>query len=530
VLKIPAFRRFSLLLSDSERTYLHISFAMSVCSVMKLASVMFTLAVNVFPTVADEFLGASFKRHAQSPGSLQATEEEMQVALNAVLHCGGAKEPAKNAERLASIEKSLLNVWKSLPKNEAGRVEWKLVRYLAHRYFMQQFGVLVRGLEPTLVANASKAGEINVLRQHAPELAAQVFDSSRATEGFSLQEAAAMIAALDHLLFDSERSMLEKAYKDRGLVPEQVLTQEQLKSVMVDFMVYWLFGEEEAQAVLKDPRWESIAFESIPHWQEMKFMVEGSVVATDYAKRSAAQQGNARSLFSDIRGFEDALETAGHIGRHFSSFWNGQCEATKDSLVALDTTGTGRVKLSDFYGANHGGEWRFAESEAYLRELGALDETGSSKQLLIANYMQGASNCVVMRDHYLICCKNECDGILSDIEEALGSPTATVESVLSVVEGMTDADGDFVVLSETLKSRLQQVADRHGGEVPLHGRLFAQWLHYAFPHECIFPHRMGTAAAVTQPSLVMSTWSRRRRCRSTWSWRRRTQVLKASLG
>merc|ERR1712194_374050 len=111
--------------------------------------------------------------------------------------------------------------------------------------------------------------------------------------------------------------------------------------VMVDFIVYWLFGEEEAQVVLKDPMWESIAVESIPHWQEVKFMVEGSVVATDYAKRSAAQQGNARSLFSDIRGFEDALETAGHIGRHFSSFWNGQCEATKDSLVALDTTGTG---------------------------------------------------------------------------------------------------------------------------------------------------------------------------------------------
>merc|ERR1719281_2166442 len=24
--------------------------------------------------------------------------------------------------------------------------------------------------------------------------------------------------------------------------------------------------------------------------------------------------------------------------------------------------------------------------------------------------------------------------------------------------------------------------------VQLHGRLFAQWLHYAFPHECPYPH------------------------------------------
>jgi len=464
---------------------------------MKLVSVVFA-AVNVSPADADEFLGASFKRHAQNLGSLQATEEEMQVALNAVLHCGGAKEPAENVERLASIEKSVLPVWRSLPKDGAGRVEWKLLRYLAHRYFMQQFGILVRGLEPTLVANASRAGEIDVLRQHAPELAAQVFGSKRPTEqGFSLKDAAAMISALDHLLFDSERSLLEKAYKDRGFLPQQALTQKQLKSVMTDFMLYWMFGEEEAQEILKDANWEKIAETSIPHWQGVKFMVEGSVVAADHAKRTAPRSGDGQTLFGDSRGFEDALDAAGRIGRGFSSFWNGQCQATKDSLVAMDITGTGRVKLSDFYGANQGGEWRFGESEAYLRELGALDETGSSKQVLIANYMQGASNCVVMRDHYLVCCMNECESVLSEIEQALGSPTAEVERVVSVVENMADEAGDFIVLSEALKTRLQEVAERHGGEVPLHGRLFTQWLHYVFPHECIFPHRAGTAAAVT---------------------------------
>merc|ERR1712194_839 len=173
------------------------------------------------------------------------------------------------------------------------------------------------------------------------------------------------------------------------------------------------------------------------------------------------------------------------------------CQATKDSLVAMDITGTWGVKLSNFYGANQGGEWRFGESEAYLRELGALDETGSSKQVLIANYMQGASNCVVMRDHYLVCCMNECESVLSEIEQALGSPTAEVERVVSVVENMADEAGDFIVLSEAIKTRLQEVAERHGGEVPLHGRLFAQWLHYVFPLECTFPHKAGTAGAVT---------------------------------
>merc|ERR1719162_408682 len=96
-------------------------------------------------------------------------------------------------------------------------------------------------------------------------------------------------------------------------------------------------------------------------------MVEGSIRATDYA---ALHSGDAAALFSGSRGFEDALNAAGQIGRHFSSWWHAQCQATKDSLLEMDPTRTGRVKLSDFYAGNQGGEWRFAESEAYLRELG----------------------------------------------------------------------------------------------------------------------------------------------------------------
>merc|ERR550537_1532339 len=30
--------------------------------------------------------------------------------------------------------------------------------------------------------------------------------------------------------------------------------------------------------------------------------------------------------------------------------------------------------------------------------------------------------------------------------------------------------------------------------IPLHGRLLAQWLHYAFPRECPYPHMPGTVS------------------------------------
>ena len=52
-------------------------------------------------------------------------------------------------------------------------------------------------------------------------------------------------------------------------------------------------------------------------------------------------------------------------------------------------------------------------------------------------------------------------------------------------------------LSGSLVRRLQEVADRHDGKVPLYSRLFAQWVHHAYPSECIFPHAHGFSSAVS---------------------------------
>jgi len=52
-------------------------------------------------------------------------------------------------------------------------------------------------------------------------------------------------------------------------------------------------------------------------------------------------------------------------------------------------------------------------------------------------------------------------------------------------------------LDKGLADQLRSVAEPNGGLVPLHGRLFAQWLHYTFPRECPFPHKAGSFAAHT---------------------------------
>merc|ERR1719355_360208 len=52
-------------------------------------------------------------------------------------------------------------------------------------------------------------------------------------------------------------------------------------------------------------------------------------------------------------------------------------------------------------------------------------------------------------------------------------------------------------ISVEVQGRLEDVARLHGGRVPLHARLFAQWMHHAYPRECSYPHLAGTTLQQT---------------------------------
>merc|ERR1719148_508225 len=144
----------------------------------------------------------------------------------------------------------------------------------------------------------------------------------------------------------------------------------------------------------------------------------------------------------------------------------------KSSLVSMDSHNTGRVPLAKFYGTGLDTDWRFGESEAYLRELGALDESSSWRgpQVIIPNYLQATSNCIVSTPHYHVCCVNECESLMGEIETAIDAPTALPSTILAVVGGMTSQttldDDEPAHLNSALKLQLEKVAKNNGGMVP----------------------------------------------------------------
>merc|ERR1719199_2066072 len=88
---------------------------------------------------------------------------------------------------------------------------------------------------------------------------------------------------------------------------------------------------------------------------------------------------------------------------------------------------------------------------------------------------------------------DECEGILGRLEQLVAAPEASPSTILALIPMIASATMPTNrTLSPWLRHRLDEVAKHHGGSVPLHGRLFTQWLHYAYPRECNFPHTLGS--------------------------------------
>jgi len=203
----------------------------------------------------------------------------------------------------------------------------------------------------------------------------------------------------------------------------------------------------------------------------------------------------------------DAKLAVREAAERFGQWQDSECQDMKGALVKLEDHGTGRVRLADFYAKNvYGGKWQFRESIPYLRELGALDESNPNNvRVVIPNYVTGASNCIASSQYSAVCCLNECERIRERIEGTLQSPEAEPEVMAALIAAMPSSSIPANrTLSTVMLHRLNGIAMRHGGKVPLYGRLFAQWLHHAYPRECPFPHLSGSIAPKMQRDFAAS--------------------------
>lgn len=116
---------------------------------------------------------------------------------------------------------------------------------------------------------------------------------------------------------------------------------------------------------------------------------------------------------------------------------------------------------------------------------------------------EATSNCIVNGAVYRVCCVNECEVLLDDIERSVAAATARPEALLAVVGNLSHAsvDDEPPAIDEALRAQLRQISETHGGAVPIHGRLFAQWLRLgARARAHLLRKGMGVSGSAGSPS------------------------------
>jgi len=386
--------------------------------------------------------------------------------------------------RLSEIEAAILPTYRALPKLSSGRLSAASSRYLLHRFFASTRNWYVRGFDNGGDA-WDAASPTSVFQVQSSGHAGEIFERRLDGEGLSLRETAALAATLESLAQEEDAARLCEAYRVAGVGDDGGHPDEAGVEAVVDaYMVMYMTRANSTQATAKSimPKAMSETGEWFGYWPATRRWIRD--VREDVASRSSAERTS----------LEVTSQVVEDLTNKYGLHAHQECLQLKHRLAQIQQGEVGRVPLHKFYGSALNGSYEFSESKSYLRIIGALDETDPLRpQVIIPNYVLAPSNCMAGTHFYSVCCINECDAILGKIEQQVGGPYGRPRQISDLVEQLASAT---VAAPRTLPAALierleESVAQEGSGMVPLHGRLFSQWLHHAYPLECPFPHVSG---------------------------------------
>jgi len=392
--------------------------------------------------------------------------------------------------RLAELSVSMDPIFQALPRSAEGYLEASAVRYLLHRYFVSHHGWFV----PVSGSRSEVANESLPQVIIGRSALASTLSEHLAARGLSLREVAVLAMALESQANRETIDRLHAAYRIlRKTHLESHAKESELLNVHKVYLALYVNGLDhstmtrtEMNDILDD------IYTPVPMWDELL------VWAREVRSEVLAKDPEIRSSFAgQLRFFEE-------LQHRYAGWQDQQCLSVKSALMQHAMPGTGRVPLPAFRAASLPGGWHTDDLEENLREVGALDETDPSQpSVVVPNYFDSTQNCEDPSKYYSVCCISECEALLGYLERQLGSPYAPPQRIVEIVEKLPSSTVEAPrTLPPQLVRRLDGVAAIHGGHAPLHGRLFRQWMHHAYPAECSFPHVVGVAKDLSQSKEV----------------------------
>jgi hypothetical protein len=395
-----------------------------------------------------------------------------------------------SSTRVAEVKEELQRIYPALPKNSDGNLEHQTVRYVLHRIFSHRWGWYIKGLEPNGdVWQASASQE--KLKDWVPSYLLGRLEERLGGRGVSLNDLSALGAAIEDVAHQEATRRLADIYRMRKLPIDAKVHRGRMQEALTTYLAMFLDnGNLSSSSTPGEVAEYTMTFAAeYTGWRQVQAWMHSLV----------GQEMLHVANDSEVD-FALAAGIAAKIGTTFSSFNDHECKDLRTTLVGMRAPGNkaGRVTLPEFYRMGLHSHWGFNEKSDYLRALGALDETDPKQPMvIIPNYIGSRPNCLEASSLYAVCCRSGCEELLMELEEKIGKPTAAPARIIELVASLkTDTVTVPRQLAPELESRLKSIAEVHGGEVNLHGRLFAQWMHHAYPNECPYPHEAGTTNPV----------------------------------
>jgi len=424
--------------------------------------------------------------------SIKDIEARVSASLKLVLN---GKAAGAQQEQLSNIQAAMWKTFHAMPKNAVGRLSPGATRHMIRSYFVARHGWIINGLEvESMNFNTTELHDSVILLEKVPQLVEDLLAANRRDHGLLLTEVVAMAGVLEQLILDETFELLHVAYTFNDCTTSDRVDSYTLLKIMASYVVLFEAG---ANANLTDGAKHRLIMKKLENhgggWHDIRVFIHDTVRNSHYSQK------DRRNPFTPtLYSFDDAWQLAAVLLSGYGAVQDGECRGMTDALAQLDPNGNGRVPLHTFYSQPPTADYQFKEAAHYLEKIGALDKASSTPQVRIANYVQGPSNCLVHASYFSVCCLAPCHGITRELEGSVRAPSAPPEQLLSIVGNISSPSVDAPrQLSVGLQNKLNAIAVQHGGEVPLHGRLFAQWLHFAFSQECPFPHLVENTSVIT---------------------------------
>lgn len=399
----------------------------------------------------------------------------------------------KTTPRLRHLRVDLEPIFRTLAKTPNGGLSHQAAKYALFRFFLHERSWLVKGLEPEGIWQTQPERLHKVWESWVPSYLQQRFEEAKQSEGASLDDLVEMIAVIEDLVQQESRKQMAKVFESLDLPLNGPLSRADADMAVDMYLLVVLTAQNLTLAEpAKNRKRVSRLHRRVEHGEALRWL-------RHLEDRILVEQGK-------VYDFSSISKVAEAFGLEFPSFNDKECSDLKARLVSMEggSRKPGRIPLTDFYGSIAYRHWNFSESPDYLRDLGVLDESDPHRpHVILANYITSYNNCMRTDGLYAICCRSVCGDMMSAIEQQVAGPAASAAQLAQIVAGLRDVKG----LDPKLQKRLYSIAAQSGGFVPLHGRLFAQFLHHAFPRDCPYPHEAGTTNPQT-PNDWMRTKGR----------------------